>query len=222
MDQDSFNRLAGRTNLFFHQRGCYFDVRKHGQLAVKQSLDNLPILDVCYQNSSLKSEAEKLVDRSPDFKLLSARFGQSFMDYLIRAHIDWIHYRCICNGLPSDHLAQESIFVTWGQNRSGNFIFHEIIVQPFIEGVNLGHMIDYPSTLTGKNELLPKYRHLKPAIGSQMIPLLGLDLIDFFPMNFIVTPNQRVVYIDTQPLTDEIRAGINRDAMARLINSWGL
>jgi len=207
---------------FGHWQGSYFDVIRRDPLVVKTSHSSLPFIDEFYKHSPLMAEARSLVDtEAGQIKEAEKASGQSITEAYLRAAIDQLNFIKLCKSIPNENMVEQSAFVVWNNGVAGKRL-NTALVQPFVFGINFGHMFDRSVTHLGIDRIQSKFERFLPFIGTQMRVLLEhRSLMDFYPLNFIFTGDHKLVYTDYQPVTDAKRASINARSMDNLVSSWG-
>lgn len=218
------NELKGmlaRRGLLFHKIGCFYDVRKHGKVIVKTSVDNRALIDEHYLGTQLRSVVEQELSERPLLDERGARVGRLITEAYMRARIDLLNYRDICREVPHANLIDQSVFVLWEADKRGVATAHEVLLQPYVFGVDFGVMIASAATFNGVNRLNRSFEKFIPQLGPQMRQFLGSGSVDFFPNNFIFTRDLKLVYIDYQPILNKENADYNANCMDQMVSSWG-
>ena len=130
---------------------------------------------------------------------------------------DSICYELIKSTMPHQHLVEQSIASIVLCARGIPFASKEVLLQPFVPGINVGRMLFESTTLFGKEEVsvYPEYRDSFALVAPALRGLLYNPNIDPRPSNFIATPEGSLVYIDYQmplicPRNEECRLILER------------
>lgn len=206
-----------------HWTGSYFNVTKQGKIIVKTSLASVPFMDEFYLESPLIEEAASQIKKDSELiSEVSKQAGQSVTETYMGALIDNLNFAMLSKTLPKENLVEQSAFVVWRNGLIQGKDLRVVLVQPFIFGINFGWMFDRTVVHFGIDRIQSRFEHYLPFIGPQMRKFLEhADIIDFFPQNFMLTPDLRLLYLDYQPITNKENADINANAMNKLVSSWG-
>jgi len=206
-----------------HWTGSYFDVTKRGGIIVKTSLASVPFMDEFYRESPLIEEAaSQIKEDGVRITEVGKQAGQSVTEAYMRALIDNLNFAVLSKNLPKENLIEQSAFVVWRNGLIKEKYLRVVLVQPFIFGINFGWMFDRTVVHLGIDRIQSSFEHYLPFIGPQMREFLGhADIVDFFPLNFMLTRDLRLLYLDYQPITNKENAARNANAMNELVSSWG-
>lgn len=212
-----------KTKNISYARGKFYSVSRSADasLVLKSSHLFMPIFNANY------------LDNEPADDLNAATFGasrqQEFFfpdasdisntDAVKRAMADSMHYKKLIESIPNRYMVEQSVLLIQKKRFSGSYRIREILLQPFVPGINLGKMI--PWSPFGKSLFKSKYKELLPIFGPQLRELIESDLVDRNFRNFIVTPEGNIVYIDYQPVFDHDQNHTNYNALNEILKNHG-
>ena len=131
--------------------------------------------------------------------------------------LDDICYELIKATIPHQYLVEQSMASVSLRARGIPFASKEVLLQPFVPGINVGRMLFESTTIFGKEEVsvYPEYRDSFALVAPALRGLLYNPNIDPRPSNFIATPEGSLVYIDYQmplicPRSEECRSILDR------------
>jgi len=220
---------ASFGSLLSARKGDFYGVQIRGELAVKESLLNRQSWNGYYDSAIFNlagnladpAKVAHLVDRFPQHE-------QQIMKTLKAAKTEAVHFENhLCPSFDQRFLVEQATFMTWSTNLLGQLVLSHVILQPAVRGLVLGDVIrkvesPYNHLVMFGNEFLI------PSIGPQLRQFWNAELFDMNPANFIVVPDNegqkvpyKLIYVDTQPLVNELGVYTNRMLMNGLMREWG-
>ena len=199
--------------------GTYYKVTKHNNLAFKLSRDHVNFLEDEYLKHPLLTSARQSLYTKMDIISSTGReSGVSILDACIRAQMDHTSYLELTRSIDNRNLVKQSTYVVWGHPKKGIPFIKEIVIQPYVNGINFLDM----HKRTRNYELSDRYAKYIPFLGPQLRMFLEhKDIVDFLPRNFIYnTKRNKLVYIDYQPKFMP-PYDIEAEMTEHLVKSWG-